>query len=67
MSKLKKNKKSDSKIRDVKIRNSFVEMESKLKKSFIKLKKGEFLSQEEMFLIKGNIQEIKEILTRDNI
>lgn len=57
----------DSNIKEIEVRNSFIEMESKLKKALTKLTQGEFPSQREIFLIKRHIQEIRELLTRDNI
>ena len=64
---LRKTQAPDANVKAVEIRNSFVEMEFKLKKALIRLEKEECLRQEEMFLIKENIQEIRELLTRDNI
>ena len=67
MSILRKTQILDSNMQDVEVRNSFVQMEIKLKKTLTKLKQGELPSQEEIFLIKRHIQEIKELLTRNNI
>lgn len=67
MRRLRKTETLDVNMKDMEIKNSFVEMESILKKTLMKLNKGEFLNQEEVSLIKRHIQKIRKLLTRDNI
>jgi hypothetical protein len=64
---LRKKQVFDKNEKDVDIGKSFVEIEFRLKKVLTKLENGDFISQGEIYLIKRHIQEIRELLTRDNV